>query len=75
MVTLAEFLKGYSYQRKLTERLDDLGDRKLTPEFVNEIVLWKVNRYVSLDGDQLCRIDALRTLKPGKHGEPSPQVP
>jgi len=28
-----------------------------------------VNRFVSLDGDQLRRIDALRKLQPGEHGQ------
>jgi thermostable 8-oxoguanine DNA glycosylase len=64
---LSEFLLKYKYQRTLTKRLDDLEDLDLTPEMLNEIVLWKVNRYVSLDGDQLCRIDALRTLESGEH--------
>jgi hypothetical protein len=47
--------------------VDDLEDVNLTPELLNEIVLWKVNRHVALDGDQLHRIDALRKLKPGEH--------
>ena len=64
---LTEFLNGYEYQPKLTPKLDDLGGVNFTPELLNEIVLWKVNRYVSLDADQLGRIDALATLKPGEH--------
>jgi len=64
---LSEFLNGYEYQPKLTPKLDDLEGVNFTPELVNEIVLWKVNRYVSLDDDQLHRIDALATLKPGEH--------
>jgi hypothetical protein len=64
---LSEFLHRYKYQSKLTRKLDDLRDANLTPELLNEIVLWKVNRYVSLDGEQLSRIDALLELKPGEH--------
>jgi thermostable 8-oxoguanine DNA glycosylase len=47
--------------------LDDLDAVNLTPELLNEIVLWKVNRYVSLEGDQIRRIDALRKVKVGDH--------
>jgi thermostable 8-oxoguanine DNA glycosylase len=65
---LREFLVKYMYQPKLTPKLDDLENVHLTPELLNEIVLWKVNRYVSLDEDQRRRIDDLRTLKPGEHG-------
>jgi hypothetical protein len=64
---LSEFLNGYAYQSKLTPTLDELEGVNFTPELLNEIVLWKVNRYVSLDADQLHRIDALVTLKPGEH--------
>jgi thermostable 8-oxoguanine DNA glycosylase len=69
---LSDFLRQYKYQPILTPKLDDLENVNLTPELLNEIVLWKVNRYVSLDEDQLCRIDALRKLKPGSHGQARP---
>jgi thermostable 8-oxoguanine DNA glycosylase len=66
---LSEFLVKYKYQPNLTKRLDDSADVNLTEELLNEIVLWKVNRYVSLDGGQFRSVDALRTLKPGEHGK------
>jgi thermostable 8-oxoguanine DNA glycosylase len=66
---LTSFLRQYKYQPRLTRKLDGLDDVNFTPELLNEIVLWKVNRYVALDGDHLRRIDALRKLKPGEHGE------
>jgi thermostable 8-oxoguanine DNA glycosylase len=66
---LSRFLLQYEYQPELTKRLDDLDDVSLTPELLNEIVLWKVNRYVSLDGEQLHRIEALRNLKAGEQGQ------
>lgn len=41
-------LKDYDYQPKLTEKLVNLsGD--FTQEIINEIVLWKVNRYSEID--------------------------
>jgi thermostable 8-oxoguanine DNA glycosylase len=69
---LSEFLGQYKYQPELTKKLDHLDTVNLTPELLNEIVLWKVNRYVSLDEDQLRRIDALRNLKPGEHEQARP---
>jgi hypothetical protein len=63
----SEFLHQYKYQPMLTRKLDGLGDGSLTPELINEIVLWKVDRYVSVDGEQLRRVDALLQLKPGEH--------
>ena len=52
---LSEFLNGYKYQPNLTRKLNDLGGISFAPELLNEIVLWKVNRCVSLDPDQLGR--------------------
>lgn len=69
---LSEFLNGYKYQPNLTRKLNDLGGVSFTPELLNEIVLWKVNRCVSLDPDQLGRIDALAKLKPGEHRAAGP---
>ncbi|GAB3756218.1 hypothetical protein [Spirosoma pomorum] len=43
---------GYNYQKELTVKLDDLDD-VFTQETINEIVLWKVNRYVALDDGTL----------------------
>lgn len=64
---LATFLAGYKYQPMLTKKSDNLADETLTPELLNEIVLWKVKRYVELEPGQLRKIDALRELKPGEH--------
>lgn len=64
---LTRFLGQYKFQPTLTRKLDSLRDQNFTPELLNEIVLWKVNRYVSLDQGQLRQIDALRSLQPGEH--------
>jgi hypothetical protein len=63
----SEFLKGYEYQPDLTGRLDDLEKAGFTQELINEIVLWKVNRYVSLESDLLAQAECLKSLKPGEH--------
>ena len=55
---LSEFLHKYKFQPKLTRKLDDLENLNLTPELLNEIVLWKVNRYVSRGSASLHRCPA-----------------
>jgi len=64
---LTGFLNEYDYQPQLTQRLDSLNDIDFTQQLVNEIVLWKVNRYVSLDGELLRSLNELRTLVIGEH--------
>jgi len=64
---LNEFLKNYNYQANLTKELDNLRRVTFTQSTVNEIVLWKVNRYVSLDNEILLSIDNLKTLTNGEH--------
>jgi hypothetical protein len=56
---LTDFLKDYRYQRELTAHLDGLGFRPFEQYDVNEIVLWKVNRYVKLGARAL---EALNTV-------------
>lgn len=64
---LSPFLEGYKYQPDLTGRLDKLEDTEFTQNLINEIVLWKVNRYVSLTPELLQDIGQLRRLKPNEH--------
>lgn len=62
-----EFLENYNYQVNLTKKLDNLRRVTFTQSIVNEILLWKVNRYASLDNEILLSIDNLRTLTNGEH--------
>jgi hypothetical protein len=64
---LAEFLKDYSYQPTLTPRLDGLSGIEFTQQLMNEIVLWKVNRFVALDSNLLRSIESVGRLNPGEH--------
>lgn len=64
---LNDFLKSYSYQSVLTKKLDNLYDVTFTQLIINEIVLWKVNRYVALNNDILLEIDHLKALTTGMH--------
>ena len=64
---LGEFLKRYDYQPNLTPKLDQLGDTPFGQHLINEIVLWKVDRYVSLGDDLVVDVDGVRNLKTGEH--------
>jgi hypothetical protein len=64
---LAGFLNKYKFQPVLTPRLDCLEGIEFTQELVNEIVLWKVNRFVSLNIGLLRQIENLKRLNPGDH--------
>lgn len=44
--------KKYKFQLELTSKLD-IVDTDFTQEIINEIVLWKVNRYSKLEDDTL----------------------
>jgi hypothetical protein len=63
----SSYLEGYTYQPDLTGRLDKLGDIEFTQQLINEIVLWKVNRYVALTPELLRQIGHLRRLKSNEH--------
>lgn len=53
-----ELGKHYNFQPKLTEKLDELtGD--FSQATINEIVLWKVNRYAELPIEIIDRINAI----------------
>lgn len=64
---LNEFLKSFEYQPKLTNYLDKIGDIDFNQEIINEIVLWKVNRYAKLDENIISDINSLRSLEKGQH--------
>lgn len=64
---LSRFRSGYKYQPVLMPHLDNLPDEPFSQETVNEIVLWKVNRYVRLPQDARNSVYALRTLRPMEH--------
>ncbi|MCK4904919.1 hypothetical protein KAS42_01560 [bacterium] len=66
---LNDFLSRYKYQAELTKQLDNLDDIDFTQRLVNEIVLWKINRYVSINDEILSKLIKLKTLTNGKHRE------
>lgn len=64
---LNDFLSRYEYQPALTQRLDRLNDVDFTQRLIDEIVLWKVNRYVALDEKLLHSLSELNALAAGEH--------
>ncbi len=64
---LKDFLRRYEYQPALTERLDRLGDEDFTQRSIDEIVLWKVNRYVAAHEELLSKLNGLKSLLNGEH--------
>lgn len=64
---LSAFLDDYTYRPGLTGRLDRIDAADFTQQLINEIVLWKVNRYVCLTTELLREIGQLRYLRRGQH--------
>jgi hypothetical protein len=64
---LAEFLEDYRYQPELTAHLDDLGPQPFSQDVINEIVLWKVNRYAKLSPNAVEALNRVAEIKPRSH--------
>jgi len=64
---LDEFLHEYKYQPNLTARLDTLEMLQFTQGLVNEIVLWKLDRFVQFSDELLRGIESVKGLHPGEH--------
>lgn len=62
----SEFLDDFKYQPELTKKLDSLGQSFSQP-LINEIVLWKVNRYVEIPRELLSSLNTLHSLRPGEY--------
>lgn len=64
---LADLMSEYSYRPELTRKLDGAANRTFDQSLVNEIVLWKVNRYAPLSQSALEALNGLDKIKAGKH--------
>jgi len=64
---LAELMNGYNYQPTLTKKLDGIATTTFDQSLVNEIVLWKVNRYAPLSSGTLDTLNELSNLEYRKH--------
>lgn len=49
----------YNYQTSLTSKLDELN-ADFNQETINEIVLWKLNRYAAIDNETLSLINQIK---------------
>lgn len=61
------FLSHYKYQPELTARLDGLDIASLDQSLINDIVLWKVNRYVKVSDEIISQISKVKSLKEKEH--------
>lgn len=64
---LSIFLDQYNYQPELTGRLDNLENTPIDQSLINDIVLWKVSRYVRVSDDIIGQIEGLKVLKAAEH--------
>ncbi|HRY38242.1 MAG TPA: hypothetical protein P5347_05920 [Smithellaceae bacterium] len=71
---LNTFLSLYNYQPELTARLDNLGSTAIVQSLINDIVLWKVNRYVKINKSIAEQIYGLKVLKSGEHRKSTRQL-
>lgn len=62
-----QLLDRYSYQPELTKRLDRLNPADLDTEMLYEIVLWKLNRFPSIDPALLGELRTIAGLAPKSH--------
>ena len=64
---LTDLMKEYSYQPELTQKLNGIGHVDFGQPLINEIVLWKVNRYAPLSPNTLAALNGLNNLEPKNH--------
>lgn len=66
---LNAFLTFYKFQPELTKRLDSIENAPIDQALINEIVLWKVNRYVCLCDENIEQLEKIKLLKAGEHAK------
>jgi hypothetical protein len=66
---LSDLMSEYSYQPELTRKLDGVATQNFDQSLINEIVLWKVNRYAPLSPETLESLNGLSSIEAGKHKE------
>ena len=64
---LNTFLPFYKFQPELTKRLDNIENTSIDQPLINEIVLWKVNRYVCLGNENIEELKRVKLLNAGEH--------
>jgi thermostable 8-oxoguanine DNA glycosylase len=71
---LRSLLAQYTYQPDLTKRLDNLEVTALDQSLINNIVLWKVNRYVRVTDEILGQMVGLKILSAGEHRKAEAEI-
>lgn len=64
---LSGLLERHQYQPALTSYLDQLGSRPFAQNLINEIVLWKVNRYAKLSPSALKALNRVADIRRKSH--------
>lgn len=59
-IKLEQSDREFRYQKKLTDKLDKL-DEPFNQNIINEIVLWKVNRFAEIDSETLRLLNEIDT--------------
>lgn len=67
-----KLLGEYDYQNELTAKLDTLKPEDLDIKTFYEIVLWKLNRFPSIQDNLLEDLKKVATLKPKQHRDAKP---
>lgn len=68
---LSAFINDYSIYPNLTQKLDR-SDWNFSQELINEIVLWKIARYVEIPPNAFEALNGLRDLRVGQHRNAEP---
>jgi len=68
---LEDLMDCYHYQSDLTKKLDGVSSLDFDQALINEIVLWKVNRYAPLSPGILAALNSLNNLEQGSHRDAS----
>jgi hypothetical protein len=56
---LANLMSDYNYQPDLTRKLDGVTNQSFDQTLVNEIVLWKVNRFAPISQNTLVALNGV----------------
>jgi len=62
-----QLMSEYNYNLALTDKLDSMDVEQFNREILYEIILWKLNRFPSIDDDLLDELKTLSKLQQGEH--------
>jgi hypothetical protein len=65
--SLGELMADYKFQPALTSVLDAIGNRPFDQSLINEMVLWKLDRYAPIEEDLLVQLNQITQMHQGDH--------